>query len=225
MQMSISYWFYRATGRRKDPFSHPKTDYQGVISAGLSNHHHFLWFMNGKLYSHDGLTPAGKAVLWYCPVFHLIIPQGEGNSQQPYKQREERYFYPAPHLHQCLQLWLKRCSVHREGMSTSCTKQELQRGCTPKASPGEQLQLQQQSHQQRRFRKEVATQGLSQAWYQILLAGWLWAPSSAFLHGQSMCMVSLTLLFWCLNRSGAYAVISPLNKGLLLPSFMKLVEA
>lgn len=221
MQMSISYWFYSTTGGRKDLFSHPKMDYQGVIiSAELLNHHHFLWFMNGKLYSHGGLKPA-KDVLWHPPVFHLISPQGESNSQQPYKQRKERCFYPPPHLHQSLQLSLKRCSVHREGTGTNCTNQELQRGCTPKASPGEQLQLQQQSPtscQQRRFRKKAATQALSQAPKGLIPnpTAWLWAPSTAFLHGQSMCMVSPTLLFWCLNKSGAYVVVSPLNKRLLV---------
>lgn len=188
--MSISYWFYSATGWGKDPFCHPKTDYQGVIifcrpfePPPLPMIHEWQavfprWFKTCR-----------EGCLWYCPVFHLIIPQGEDNSQQPYKQREERYFYPASHLHQCIQLWLKRCSAiervrARVVLSRSC------RGCTQKARPGEQLQLHQQSHQQRRFRKEVATQVLSQAWCQIL-----WAPSTAFLYGHSMCMVSLTLLF------------------------------
>lgn len=55
--------------------------YQGaIISVGLLNHHHhFLWFMNGKLYSHDGLKPASEG----CP---LILPSFRSDYSPGWRQ-------------------------------------------------------------------------------------------------------------------------------------------
>lgn len=189
-------------------------------------------FMNGKLYSHDGLKPASEGSPLILPRFRS---DNEGNSPQPYKHNEESYFYPLPPLHQCLQLWvqlrLERCSVHRGVwawvvLTRSCREAAPQKPAQENNcsfSNNHPHHVNKEDSESRRQHKQV----LSQASKGVMPnpAGWLWAPSTAFLHGQSMCMVSLTLLFWCLNESGACAVISPLNQGLLLPSFMKPIEA
>lgn len=60
--------------------------------------------------------------------------------------------------------------------------------------------------------------------------GWLWAPSTASLHGQSMHRFPPPHLFWCLNKGWVDAVVFSLINRLVLPLspkyliILKLVE-
>lgn len=128
------------------------------------------------------------------------------------------------------------CSVHREGkgwaiLTRSCREavpqKPAQENCS--FSNNHLHRISKGDSEVRRQHKQV----LSQASKCLTAApdGWLWAPSTASLYSQSMCMVSLLHQFWCLNKGWSYTVIFPLNKELVLPlspfylpSFMKLVE-